>query len=166
MRTASNPGTLPKTVLMCVLLGGCASIPRGPNYYGASEQVGAGALEQAEAEAPERAEAPRCIGACWFLSARNENYYEARVYISGMRVATLPGMMAGNVEIPIMRSMLDDEGCMSFQVKLYPDAKTASSSRAYSSRQCPVPGSRLELAIPASSSGHPLLARSQDWRTR
>jgi hypothetical protein len=95
------------------------------------------------------------------MSARNDNYFEARVYISGQRVATLPGMMAKEVGIPIRRSMLDGGGCMAVVVKLYPDTKVASSSRA-----CPVPGSRLELAIADSYGEHPLQLWLQDWRTR
>ena len=143
MWTASNPGDLPKTILMCALLGACASIPQNRNYDGAAEQV----------------EAPRCIDICWVMSVRNDNYYEARVYISGQRVATLPGMMRKDVGIPITRSMLDGAGCMAVEVKLYPDTKSASSSR-----QCPTPGSRLELAIAESYGEHPLHLYLQDWR--
>jgi hypothetical protein len=95
------------------------------------------------------------------MSARNDNYFEARVYVSGQSVATLPGMMAKAVRIPVRRSMLDGAGCMVVLVKLYPDMKTASSSR-----ECPVPGSQLELAIAESYGAYPLRVWLQDWRRR
>jgi hypothetical protein len=95
------------------------------------------------------------------LAARNDNYFEARVYINGRRAATLPGMMAKAVGIPIRRSTLDGAGCMVVFVKLYPDNKAA-----YSSNACPVPGSQLELAIDESYGGHPLRLWLQDWRRR
>lgn len=158
MLTANNPGVLPKTVfdvlvltlLLCLLLSGCASIPHNPNYYAASQQV-EGASEQGEAH--------RCTDICWVMSARNDNYFEARVYILGQRVATLPGTMAKGVPIPVKRSMLDGSGCMEILVKLFPDTKTA-----YSSKVCPVTGSRLELAIADSYGEMPLHVWLQDWR--
>lgn len=58
-----------------------------------------------------------------------------------------------------MVSMLDGAGCMTVLVKLYPDTKTA-----YSSRARPIPGSRLELAIAESYGEHPLHLWLQDWR--
>ena len=158
MRTANYPGGLPKTVfdilvwtfLMSVLLAGCASIPRYPNYDGASEQAEGASVQ---------VEAPRCINICWLMSARNDNYFEARVYILGQRVATLPGTMAKGVRIPVKRSMLDGSGCMEVLVKLFPDTKAA-----YSSKVCPVTGSRLELAIADSFGQMPLHVWLQDWR--
>jgi hypothetical protein len=137
------PGMLVVTLLMVVLLQACASIPHDPNYDGASD----------------KAERPRCTNVCWVLAARNDNYFEARVYINGQRAATLPGMMAKAVVIPITRSMLDAAGCMVVFVKLYPDTKAA-----YSSNACPVPGSRLELGIDDSYAGRPLHLWLQDWR--
>jgi hypothetical protein len=95
------------------------------------------------------------------MTARNDNYSEARVYINGQRAATLPGMMRRAVGIPIRRSMLDGAGCMEVFVKLYSDTKTASSSKA-----CPIPGSQLQLAIEESYGGHPLNLWLQDWRKR
>lgn len=136
-------GMLAVTFLMLVLLQACASIPHDPSYDGA----------------PDRAEKPRCTDVCWVMAARNDNFYEARVYINGQRKATLPGMMAKAVDIPITRSMLDAAGCMIVFVKLYPETKTA-----YSSNACPVPGSRLELGIEESYGGHPLHLWLQDWR--
>jgi hypothetical protein len=138
-------GILLITLMMSAMLGACASMPHDPSYDGARELV----------------EAPRCTDACWVLSARNDNYYEARVYINGQRAATLPGMMAKAVGIPITRSMLNGAGCMAVFVKLYPDTKTA-----YSSDACPVPGSQLELAVEPSYGGHPLHLWLQDWRRR
>ena len=132
-------------LLTSILLGACASIPNDLDYSGA----------------PEILETPRCIDVCWVMLTRNDNFNEARVYISGQRVATLPGMMAKNVAIPIRRSMLDGAGCLVVFVNLYPDAKTESSTK-----QCPVAGSRLELAIPESNGAHPLNLWLQDWRKR
>jgi hypothetical protein len=138
-------GILLITLMMTAMLGACASIPHDPGYDGARELV----------------EAPRCTDTCWVMSARNDNFYEARVYINGQRAATLPGMMGKAVGIPITRSMLNGAGCMMVFVKLYPDTKTA-----YSSDACPVPGSQLELAVDASYGGHPLHLWLQDWRRR
>ena len=133
------------TFTMVVLLQACATIKHDPTYDGA----------------PQLAEKPRCTDVCWVMSARNDNFYEARVYINGQRAATLPGMMAKGVGIPIRRSMLDGAGCMVVFVKLYPDMNTA-----YSSNACPVPGSQLELAVEESYGGHPLHLWLQDWRKR
>jgi len=93
------------------------------------------------------------------MSASNDNYFEARVYILGQRVATLPGTMAKGVAIPVKRSMLDGSGCMEVLVKLFPDTKAA-----YSSKVCPVTGSRLELAVADSYGQMPLHVWLQDWR--
>src|SRR5712671_7089651 len=73
-----NRGLPVYTFMMGALLGGCASIPREPSFDAVAELV----------------EPSRCTEICWVMSARNDNYFEARVYISGQRVATLPGMMA------------------------------------------------------------------------
>ena len=137
-------------LMSVLLLGACASMPRASmshaqSYDGESDQ----------------AEAPRCTDVCWVMSARNDNYYEARVYISGQKVATLPGMTAKDVRIPIRRSMLDATGCMVVFVRLFPDTKGA-----YSSQECPVPGSRLELAVGTSSGIFPLHVWLNQWRTR
>jgi hypothetical protein len=149
------------TFLMSVLLRACATVPHSPSYYEEREQV-EGERERLEAGEPEKVEAPRCTDICWVMLARNDNFYEARVYIGGQRVARLPGMMAKDVAIPIRRSMLDGTGCMVVFVELYPDTKAA-----YSSKQCPVPGrSRLELAIAESCGGHPLQLWLQDWQRR
>ena len=158
MWTASNPGGLPKTVftlLVGSLVGACASIPRAANYDGAYELV------ETPRGASEQIDASRCTDTCWVMSARNDNYFEARVYVRGQRVATLPGMMAKDVHIPIARSMLDATGCMAVVVALYPDTKTARSANA-----CPVPGSRLQLAIAESYGRLPLQLYLQDWRTK
>jgi hypothetical protein len=135
-------------LMSVLLLGACASMPRtsmsqARGFDGAPEQV------------------ERCTDTCWLMSARNENYFEARVYIRGQRVATLPGMTAKQVAIPITRSMLDAAGCMVIFVQLSPDTKTA-----YSSKECPVPGSRLELAVGNSYGEHPLRLWLNEWRTR
>lgn len=132
-------------ILMSVLLGACASTPHGLSYD----------------EAPERVEARRCTDICWVMLARNDDFNEARVYITGQRIATLPGLMANDVAIPIRRSMLDGAGCMVVFVKLYPDMKSG-----YSSRQCPVPGSRLQLAIQPNNAGNSLNLWLNDWRRR
>jgi hypothetical protein len=132
------------------LMGACASIPHRPSYYdGAAQPI----------EAPRQVQAPSCTDICWLMSVQNNNYFDARVYINGKSVGLLPGMMAKHVAIPISRSMLDARGCMVVFVKLYPDMKTAQSSA-----ECPVPGSRLELAIEDSHSGFPLRLWLQDWR--
>jgi hypothetical protein len=55
--------------------------------------------------------------------------------------------------------MLDGSGCMEVLVKLFPDTKAA-----YSSKVCPVTGSRLELAIADSFGQMPLHVWLQDWR--
>lgn len=143
------PGLLAILFTMVVLLGGCASLPRDTEYDGA---VG-GAVGPSEPA--------RCTDICWVMTARNDNYYEARAYINGRRIATLPGLMANPVAIPISRSMLDGAGCMVVFVQLYPDTKRASSTR-----ECPVPGSRLQLAVGESYGGFPLQLYLQDWRTR
>jgi hypothetical protein len=133
------------TILMASLLGACASLPRDPGYDGASEQI----------------QAPSCADNCWVMAAKNDNFNEARVYINGRRAATIPGLTAKAVNIPITRSMLNPAGCVVVFVRLYPDTRTASSSDA-----CPVPGSQLELAIDDSNGGHPLRLWLQDWRKR
>jgi hypothetical protein len=109
----------------------------------------------------EKAQAPRCTDVCWVMAAKNDNFYEARVYINGQRVATIPGMAAKAVAIPATRSMLDGAGCMTVFVKLYPEMKTA-----FSSDTCPVPGSQLELSVEESLGGNPLRLWLQDWRRR
>src|SRR5215208_1911991 len=113
------------TFLLALVLGACASIPQASMSHALAYDG-----------APEQLEAPRCSDICWVMSATNENYFEARVFINGQRVARLPGMMTKQVAIPISRSILDAAGCMVVFVKLYPDTKTASSSK-----ECPVPGS-------------------------
>jgi hypothetical protein len=133
------------TILMATLLGACASVQRDPGYDGAAEQV----------------QAPHCTDICWVMAAKNDNFYEARVYINGQRAATIPGLTDKAVSIPITRSMLTPAGCIVVFVRLYPEAKTA-----YSSDTCPVPGSQLELAIGESNGGHPLRLWVQDWRRR
>jgi hypothetical protein len=132
-------------LVMGVLMEACATVPRAASYDEATEQV----------------EMHRCTDICWVMSARNNNYSEARVYINGRRAATLPGLMGKDVAIPIRRSMLDGAGCMVVFVKLYPEMNTA-----YSSNECPVPGSRLELAIEESNGNYPLRLWLQDWRKR
>ena len=136
-------------LMSVLLLGACASIPRASMSHAQSYDG-----------APEQAEAPRCTDICWIMSARNDNYYEARVYINGQRVAALPGMTAKDVRIPIKRSMLDAAGCMVVAVKLFPDTKGA-----YSSRECPASGSRLELSVGTSYGGFPLHVWVNQWRT-
>lgn len=136
-------------LMSVLLLGACASMPRASmshaqSYDGESEQ----------------AEASRCTDVCWVMSARNDNYYEARVYINGQRVAALPGMTAKDVRIPIKRSMLDAAGCMVVFVKLFPVTKGA-----HSSKECPVPGARLELAVGTSYGSFPLHVWLNEWRT-
>jgi hypothetical protein len=142
-------GLLAVSFMMLALLGACASLPRDTEYDGA---VGGAAGPS---------EPARCTDICWVMTARNDNYYEARAYINGRRIATLPGLMAKPVAIPISRSMLDGAGCMVVTVQLYPDTK-----RANSTRECPVPGSRLQLAVGESYGGFPLQLYLQDWRTR
>jgi hypothetical protein len=137
-------GILLITLMMTAMLGACASIQHDPSYDGAPE-----------------AQAHRCTDVCWVLAAKNDNFYEARVYINGQRVATIPGMAAKAVAIPVTRSMLDAAGCMTVFVKLYPEMKTAFSSNA-----CPVPGSQLELSVEESLGGYPLRLWLQDWRRR
>jgi hypothetical protein len=131
------------------LLGACVSVPRAQSYSSYDE-----ATKQVDA-------APECTDICWVMTARNDNYYEARAYVNGTRVATLPGMMAGAVRIPISRSMLDGAGCIVAFVQLYPDTK-----KAYSTKECPVRGSRLELAVGESYGGHPLHLYLQEWRIK
>jgi hypothetical protein len=146
-------GVLPVSGLLAILftlmllLGACASIPSDTAYDGAmGGALGPPAL-------------PSCNDICWLMAARNDNYYEARVYINGHRVARLPGMMAKSIGIPIRKSMLDGAGCMEVYVQLFPDTKAA-----HSSTQCPAPGSQLELAINESYGEHPLRLALQDWR--
>ena len=134
---------------LSVLLGACVSLPHAQRYSKYDE-----ATKQIEA-------APSCTDICWVMTARNDNYNEARAYVNGRRVATLPGLMANAVRIPISRSMLDAAGCMVVFVQLYPDTK-----RAYSAKECPVPGSRLELAVAESSAGDPLHLYLQQWRIK
>ena len=141
-------GLLAVSFMIVMLLGGCASLPHDPEYDG----VMGGAVGPSGPAS--------CTDGCWVMTARNSNYYEARAYVNGHRVATLPGLMANVVRIPISRTMLDGAGCMVVMVKLYPDTKTA-----YSSNECPVPGSRLELDV-AESYGEPLHLYLQEWRTR
>ena len=137
-------------LMSVLLLGACASMP----HASMSQALGYdGELEQVEA--------PRCTDICWVMSARNDNFYEARVYIRGQKVAALPGMTGKAVQIPIRRSMLDAAGCMVVAVRLFPDTK-----EAYSSKECPVPGSRLELAVGASYGEHPLRLWLNESRTR
>lgn len=145
-------GKLLFTIPLGALLA-CASIPRDPNYdgsFGGALGGGGGPIEP-----------PGCTDICWVMSVRNDNYSEARVYINGLRAATLPGMMRRAVGIPIRRSMLDGAGCMDVIVKLYPDTKTARSSKA-----CPVKGSRLDLSINESYGFQPLQLWLNDWRRR
>jgi hypothetical protein len=146
-RVSTVSGLLAILFMMVLLLGGCASLPSESAYDGAvGGALGPPAL-------------PSCTDICWLMAARNDNYYEARVYINGHRVARLPGMMAKSVGIPIRKSMLDAAGCMEVYVQLFPDTKAA-----HSSTQCPAPGSQLELAINESYGEHPLRLALQDWR--
>lgn len=115
-----------------LIMAGCASVPREP-----------------------------CLDRCWVMQARNDNYYEARVYVNGARVATLPSLMGKSVGIPITRSMLDGAGCLVVYVRLYPDSKTASSER-----ECPNDRSRLELSIEESYGMHPLHVWLNNWAAR
>ena len=70
-------------LMSVLLLGACASIPHASMSHAQSYDG-----------EPEQVEAPRCTDICWVMSARNDNYHEARVYIGGQKVATLPGMTA------------------------------------------------------------------------
>jgi hypothetical protein len=142
------PGLLAVLFTMVLLLGACASLPRDPDNAGVMGGVGP-------------SDPASCTDLCWLMSARNDNYFEARVYINGHRVARLPGMMAKSAAIPIRKSMLDGAGCMEVYVQLFPVEKTA-----YSSRECPAQGSQLELAINESYGEHPLRLSLQDWRRR
>lgn len=94
----------------------------------------------------------------WVISAKNENFDEARVYVNNIRVATLPGMMYGSVGIPVTRSMLRGDGCLVVYVKLWPSEKAVHSDVA-----CPVRGSRLSLSIEESYGRFPLHAWLVDY---
>lgn len=131
-----------KRLILALLLTACASVPRNPEYDG---QVAR--------------EVARCQpGPCWEMQAINNNYYEARVYVNGVRVAILPGNMLKSVPVLVTRAALDGAGCFVVYVKLWPDTKTA-----YSERGCPNSRSRLELSVEDSYGGHPLHVWVQDW---
>jgi hypothetical protein len=148
-------GILVITFLLTLLLGACASVPRYAGYDGAAEVPQAALhVEGANREG----NVPLCRESCWVMSVRNDNFYDAKIYINGMRAATLPGLMAKEVGIPITRSMLDAGGCINVFVRLQLDAKTAHSSKV-----CPGPGSRLQLSIENSSGAYPLHLWLQDW---